>query len=162
MTARLEADHRQGRTQVTQLGNGTTIEPAGPVVSRMPQPRLAGTTAAAFLPLHKDLQGRFTAADKAIAYPSAKTAAVRHQVQGFQHAGLAGAVVAGDEIETGPRSQAHLRKAPQPREIHWHRALAVLDMDFHAAETGGTLVRDAGMGVSRRSVRSDRSVRALG
>ena len=63
-----------------------------------------------------------------------------------------------------PRAIFHrdLRETPQPRERHRHRALAVFDVDFHAAETGGTLGRGVGIGVSRRSVRSVRSLRPVG
>ena len=58
--------------------------------------------------------------------------------------------------------QSHLGEAPQPRKIHRHRTLAVFDVNLHAAEAGGTLGRGVGSGVSRRSLRSVRSVRAPG
>lgn len=44
-------------------------------------------------------------------------------------------------------------QAAQPGEAHLHGALAVMDLDVQAAETGGAVERAAGSGVSRRSLR---------
>jgi hypothetical protein len=121
MAPRFEGDHRQRRAERAEVGDVFTIEPATPVLPAMAQP---GATAArllrlraAFLPFDEHVQCVLALADQAIAHPPAEAAAVGHQVHGLEDGGLAGAVVAGDQVQAWRRRQFQRGEAAQVMKI---------------------------------------------
>jgi hypothetical protein len=75
------------------------------------QPGPADPIVLPFAPLHEHLHGRRTGPDQPVAHAPAKAASPGHQVQGFEQAGLAGAVVAGDQVQARLRRKFNLREA---------------------------------------------------
>ena len=110
MATRFERHHRQGCTQFAQLTDRLTIQAAFPALARMTQPGAACTRGGVFAPFGKNLQSIDTGADQTIADPAAETTAVRQQMQGFEQAGLAGTVIASNQIHAWRRTQFNLSK----------------------------------------------------
>jgi hypothetical protein len=65
------------------------------------------------LPLDKNFQGALPLADESITYPATETAAVGNQMQGFQVAGLANAIVAHQQVDSGSRRPLPLLKTAE-------------------------------------------------
>ncbi|KAG0741250.1 hypothetical protein G6F24_016770 [Rhizopus arrhizus] len=68
---------------------------------------------ARLVPFNEDFQRLLALTDQTIANPAAKAAAIGHQVQGLEHAGLTGTVVAGQQIQSWLRQQVHRAEATQ-------------------------------------------------
>ena len=116
VAAGLERDHRQCRAQVAQLGDVLPIQPPLPGLPRMAQagaPPTDRRTGFAFLPFDENFQVLGPLPDQPITHAATEAASVGHQVQGLQQAGLAGAVVAQDQIEPRPRMPLHRVEAAE-------------------------------------------------
>ena len=107
---------------------------------------------AAFAPFHEDFHGLGLRPDETIAHPAAKAAAVRHQVQCLQQAGLARTVVAGDQVESGFRCQRHPLETPEAAGLqsgYLHRPAPSCTATRLSSRRRGTCVigewRSAGM-----------------
>src|SRR5690606_26729083 len=106
-----EGHHGQGRTQVSELAQRLAVQPSLPGLPVMAEPGLAQAPAG-LLPLDEDLDRRRAGPDQAVANPPAKAAPVSHQVQCLEHAALAAAVGAQQQIEAGTgRKRAALEAA---------------------------------------------------
>src|SRR5690606_9805334 len=75
------------------------------------------------VPLGIDLERRRIGGHQPIAHAAAEAAPVGEQVDGFQDAGLAGAVVANQQVQAGAGRDGHLGQAAQapdfkPRQAH--------------------------------------------
>jgi hypothetical protein len=105
MATRLEADDRKRSAKITELGDVLAIQSTGPDLAGMTQAGAAKTVPAGFAPLHEDFDSIGSCSDQPITHASTEAASVRHQVEGFEQAGLARAIVARDQIQ--PRSRGH-------------------------------------------------------
>ena len=116
VAAWFKGHHRQGSAEVAELGNVFAIQSSLPVLATVaqtglsPMRRVAG---ALFIPFHEDLQRFLPLADQAITYPAAETAPIGHQVQGLKNAGLAGAIVSGQQVQARLRREVHRIEATQ-------------------------------------------------
>src|SRR5690606_12376414 len=71
----------------------------------------------ALIPFQVDLEGLGAQRDQAVPDPAPETPAVGHQVQGFEHAGLARAVAADQEVDSGRRRQFETIEASQVADV---------------------------------------------
>src|SRR5690606_28362170 len=132
MTARLEGDHRKCCAKFAQLGHVLPIQPTGPAIATMAQPGPAGPAGlrvAALLPLDKHFERFPSLADQPVPHPTAETAAVGHEVQGLEHAGLARSVGPEDQVHALSRRKGSLGETPelpqmQPGDLHATRTNA--------------------------------------
>ena len=96
MRTRFKRDYCNGGAQIAQCGHVLAVQPSRPISPPMPKasptPPLPGQTR--LLPLGHYLEIGRTSLNQAIAGPSTKATAVSEQVQGLQHASLAGPVIA--------------------------------------------------------------------
>ncbi|MNI46077.1 hypothetical protein D3C73_1005230 [compost metagenome] len=116
MAAWFKGDHRQRGTQVSELGNVFAIQAPFPLLSTMPQARfspLRRQITALLVPFHEDLQGFMALTHQAITYPPAETPPIGHQMQRFKDAGLASAVVTGQQIHPWLGRQLHCIETTQ-------------------------------------------------
>ena len=113
MASGFEADDSQCCTQFTELGDRLAIQPPNPGLTGVAQARPAMPALLALLPLHKNLDRIGTGPDQSIPHPSAETASVSHQVQGFQHTGLASAIIAGNQVQARGGLDGHRIEAAQ-------------------------------------------------
>ncbi|MNV35489.1 hypothetical protein D3C71_1269370 [compost metagenome] len=115
----------------------------------MPQaglaPRGIGRAIALLVPFHEDLEGVAALADQPIAHPAAEAPPIGHDVQGFQHAGLAGAVVTGDQVD--PRLGRHFHAVEATNLVQGQAT------DVHAVDHGRA---------RRQSGRGNRSAYCIG
>src|SRR5690606_12182763 len=100
MTAGLETDHRKRRAELAQLAYVLAVQAPGPGLTGVSQPGATVPGLGSFLPLDEDFHCLGTRAHQPVAPPPTETAAVGHQVQGLEQAGLAGAVIASDQVES--------------------------------------------------------------
>ena len=111
MAAGLEGHHRQRRAQRPQLRHILAIKTAFPGLPAMAQAGAPDpfptTSSGTFLPFDEDVQGLGALLHQSIADPPPEAAAVSHQVQGFEQAGLAGPVVPRDQVDPRAGSQFH-------------------------------------------------------
>ena len=105
VAARLETDHGERGTKISQLGDILAIQPPCPGLSCVAQARAADPRLTGFPPFDEDLNGLGLRTHQTVPHASTETAPVRHQVQRFEQAGLAGTVIARDQIEPGFRRQ---------------------------------------------------------
>ena len=117
MAARLEGHHSQSRTQFTKLRDGFAIQPSFPVLSRVAQPCAPRTSRDILPPLGEDLDSIASGTNQTITDPAAETTAISQDVQPLQQAGLAGAVVACDEIDARGWTQANIGQPPYCRDL---------------------------------------------
>ena len=140
MAARFERHHGQGRTQFAQMSDRHAIQLTGPVLARMPDAGLAwkagihlsgnrsliGPGLAGFPPLHENLDGFLAIAYQSVTNPAPEAPAICHDVQGFEQAGLAGAIAAGDQVQAGSGFDAGMLESaelPQLQTLDPHHRL---------------------------------------
>lgn len=116
MAPRLERHHGQRCAEIAQLRDVFTVQSTLPVLATVAQPglsavgRVIGTL---FVPFHEDFQRFLTLAHQTVAHPATEAAPVGHQVQRFEHAGLSGTVVAGQQVQSRLGRQVHRAEATQ-------------------------------------------------
>ena len=69
------------------------------------------------VPLHEDLERVRAGLHQTLPDAPTEAAAVGHEVQGLDHAGLARAVVANQQVQPGGRLEADVVKAPQAANV---------------------------------------------
>src|SRR5690606_27187704 len=89
----------------------------------------AGLRVATLLPLDKHFERFRALADQPVPYPTAKTAAIGHEMQGLEHAGLARAVGPEDQVHALSGRKGSLGETPelpqmQPGDLHAARTNA--------------------------------------
>ncbi len=99
MAARFESHYSQSRTKFAKLRDRFAIQPPFPTLSCVAQPSTPRTPGDILPPLGEDLDSIATGTNQAIADSSTKTAAIGQYVQPLQQTGLAGTIVACDEVD---------------------------------------------------------------
>src|SRR5690606_7410194 len=118
VAAGFEADHRQRGAQVAEAGDGLAVQPPLPGLPAVAQAGLAVPAAASFLvPFGVDLQRRRVAGHQAVAHAAAEASAISEQVDGFQNAGLARAVVADQQVQARTGEDGNVGQAAQPPDL---------------------------------------------
>jgi hypothetical protein len=105
MAAGFERHHGKGCAQFAQLRDGLPVQAPFPPLSEVPQSSLARTGRSQFLPFGEDFDRFGAGTDQPVADASAEASPVGQQMQGFEQTGLAGAVVAGDEVDAWSRRE---------------------------------------------------------
>ena len=116
MATGLEGHYRQRCAEIAQLRDIFAVQSSLPVLATVAQASLAAVgrvMGTLFVPFHEDFQRFLALAYQSIADPTTEAAPIRHQVEGFQHTGLAGTVVTGQQVQSWLGRQVHRTEATQ-------------------------------------------------